>query len=190
MMGPVFEGLSKNQMTQGVSRAWIRLIQPGLQWRLVGRMAALLSVATVLTGLVVLGWVMMTERRLGGELFLVTSVFGGDPVKVRLTSLVWPALALALGLNLAVAVVLLLRYSLRIAGPAYRLERALRQLGSGDHTLRVHLRPGDELQNLAGAVNVLAESLEMSSVGDEQPAHLADQLAEAPPPRPPATSQS
>lgn len=126
----------------------------------------MLGLATVLTGLVVLGWVLLTERRLGGELFLVTAAFGNDPVKVRLTGLVWPALALALGLNLAVAVVLLLRYSLRIAGPAYRLERALRQLGGGDHTIRVHLRSGDELQDVATAVNVLAESLETTARGN------------------------
>lgn len=161
-------------------RAWIRLIQPSLQWRLVGRMATLLGVATLLTGFAVLGWVLMTERRLGGELFLVTSAFGSDPVKVRLTNLVWPALALALGLNLAVAVVLLLRYSLRIAGPAYRLERALRQLGSGNHTIRVHLRSGDELQDVATAVNVLADSLETSARGNGRDGGRTTDEAHAP----------
>lgn len=152
-------------MNVGFHRAWIRLVQPGLQWRLVGRMGALLGVATVLTGLVMLGWVGITERRLGGELFLVTTQWGDDPARIRLTRLVWPAVALALGLNLAVAVVLLLRYSLRLAGPAYRLERALRQLGAGDHTIRVHLRAGDELQGVAAAANALAETLEASAAG-------------------------
>lgn len=141
-------------------RAWLRVVQPGLQWRLVGRMGALLAFATVVTGVVVAVWIILTERRLGGELFLVTAGFGQDPAKVRLATLVWPALILALGLNLLLAVLLLLRYSLRIAGPAFRLERALRELGAGDHTLRVHLRPGDELQDLASAVNVVAEALQ------------------------------
>lgn len=151
-------------------RAWIRLIQPGFQWRLVGRMGVLLAFATVATGLVMVVWIILTERQLGGELFLVAAGFGQDPAKVRFTTLVWPALILALGLNLILAVLFLLRYSLRIAGPAFRLERALRELGAGDHTLRVRLRPGDELQNLASTVNLVAEALQVAAnrpTGDE-----------------------
>lgn len=160
-------------------RAWIRLIQPGFQWRLVGRMGAVLAFATVVTGLVVAVWIIVTERRLGGELFLVTAGFGQDPTKIRLATLVWPALTLALGLNLLLAVLLLLRYSLRIAGPAFRLERALRELGAGDHTLRVRLRPGDELQDLAVAVNVIADSLEVSALDGGRPGHPVEKPAEA-----------
>lgn len=47
----------------------------------------------------------------------------------------------------------------KIAGPVYRLEESMKQLASGDLTHKVHLRHGDELEDLQNAFNKMSESL-------------------------------
>jgi HAMP domain-containing protein len=48
----------------------------------------------------------------------------------------------------------------RTAGAAFAIRRTVDQLRLGDRGARVRLRRGDHLQELARAVNELAESLE------------------------------
>ncbi|MDD5089507.1 MAG: HAMP domain-containing protein [Candidatus Wallbacteria bacterium] len=48
----------------------------------------------------------------------------------------------------------------RIAGPIYRFEQSAKTISSGDLTMRVKLRKGDELQSLADCFNQMAENLE------------------------------
>lgn len=47
----------------------------------------------------------------------------------------------------------------KIAGPVYRLEETTRIIASGDLTYQIHLREGDELQDLQEAFNTMSESL-------------------------------
>jgi len=47
----------------------------------------------------------------------------------------------------------------KIAGPVYRLEETTRVIASGDLTCKIHLRHGDELQDLQEAFNKMSESL-------------------------------
>ena len=48
----------------------------------------------------------------------------------------------------------------RIAGPIYRIISFVRGLTSGNYSARLRLRKGDDLQDLADALNELAEKLE------------------------------
>lgn len=50
-----------------------------------------------------------------------------------------------------------LRFSHRIAGPAYRIEKTLETFMAGDHTVRAKLRQHDHLQELAASVNRFLE---------------------------------
>lgn len=47
----------------------------------------------------------------------------------------------------------------KIAGPVFRLEETTRVIASGDLTCKIHLRHGDELQDLQEAFNKMSESL-------------------------------
>jgi class 3 adenylate cyclase len=67
------------------------------------------------------------------------------------------ALATAFGLVVALALSLLLARSL--AAPVTALADATREIGRGNYAHRVHLRRSDELGQLAGAFNQMAEGL-------------------------------
>lgn len=47
----------------------------------------------------------------------------------------------------------------RIAGPAYRIEKTLREIGKGNFDIRITLRKNDELKEVADAVNDMAADL-------------------------------
>lgn len=46
-----------------------------------------------------------------------------------------------------------------IAGPAYRIENTLREIGKGNFDIHIKLRKYDELKSIANAVNDMAENL-------------------------------
>lgn len=47
----------------------------------------------------------------------------------------------------------------KIAGPAYRIERALREIGKGNLDIQIKLRKYDELQGIAEAINEMTSDL-------------------------------
>ena len=52
-----------------------------------------------------------------------------------------------------------LRFSNKIVGPIYAFGRNLQQVQQGDYTGELHLRHGDEFQNLSGVFNLTVEAL-------------------------------
>ncbi|GBD95746.1 MAG TPA: methyl-accepting chemotaxis protein [Nitrospirae bacterium] len=69
--------------------------------------------------------------------------------------LLLPAIVLSLLAALLVSIVITLFFPIKIAGPLYRIERDLKEkLAKGDLTLKFHLRKGDEVDELAEAVNI------------------------------------
>jgi len=56
----------------------------------------------------------------------------------------------------------------RIAGPVYRFEKSAKIIAEGDLSLRIRLRKGDELQELADAFNQMTESLESIVFNDRK----------------------
>jgi nitrogen fixation/metabolism regulation signal transduction histidine kinase len=47
----------------------------------------------------------------------------------------------------------------RIAGPAYRIERTLREIGKGNFDIHIKLRRYDELVSIANAINDMTSDL-------------------------------
>jgi hypothetical protein len=81
--------------------------------------------------------------------------------EVELTMLV-PLFFAILGFTLvsgAVVVFQALRFSHRIAGPAYRLVKSLERIRGGDISFRVSLRRGDHLTDVAAELNNLIDWL-------------------------------
>ena len=64
-------------------------------------------------------------------------------------------------------------YSHKIAGPIFRLERNMEQIGSGDLTVSTRLRGGDQLSLLADDLNSMVRSLNHTARG------LSEALEEA-----------
>lgn len=68
-------------------------------------------------------------------------------------------LIVCVGIGIAAMVVFIL-LSHRIAGPLYRFEKILNEVGTGDLTKRISLRKTDQLMELKEALNVLMESFD------------------------------
>ncbi len=65
-----------------------------------------------------------------------------------------PAVFISLLLALVVAVGITIFFPIRIAGPLFRIERDLKEkVGEGDLSIRFKLRKGDEVWDLANAIN-------------------------------------
>ena len=71
------------------------------------------------------------------------------------------ATTLLIELLVAIPIVYILgvRQSHRIVGPMNRLKQMLAAIGSGDFSQRITLRQGDALEDLAKAINQMAEQL-------------------------------
>lgn len=75
-------------------------------------------------------------------------------VKIRRVSdLLLPVVCAGSAVSLVVGVLLSLFLPQKIAGPIYRIEQGLRQIGSGDLTTKIKLRDDDTLKDLAENVN-------------------------------------
>ncbi len=88
----------------------------------------------------------LEERVLAARQFLV---FGQT---------LWPALAALI----VAAAVFSLYLTHRLAGPLYRLHQSARELAQGNLTLRVRLRRGDELHELANVANTALVNLDQA----------------------------
>lgn len=55
-----------------------------------------------------------------------------------------------------------IRISHKICGPVYRIRTDLAQIRKGQGQVRIHLRDGDELQNLASEINQTLDWIEQS----------------------------
>jgi nitrogen fixation/metabolism regulation signal transduction histidine kinase len=56
----------------------------------------------------------------------------------------------------------------RIAGPAYRLRKAARDVAAGNYAFRIHLRTHDYLKPTAEAFNAMLTQLETQAAADAQ----------------------
>ncbi len=75
---------------------------------------------------------------------------------------VWPAFACIL---FPAAIISSLYVTHRIAGPLYRIEQCVGELGQGNLALRIRLRAGDELQELAESLNGVISNVEQALTG-------------------------
>ncbi len=127
------------------------VIEKGLQFRYIGLVFALAFIASIVTGWTVLAtlWHFLGEKLANvypqGRLIYV----------LRTTNL---ALVRNLLLISPLIFILGLLFSHRIAGPVYRINKTLRDISKGNLSLKIRLREGDELVDLADAINNLTAS--------------------------------
>jgi methyl-accepting chemotaxis protein len=62
--------------------------------------------------------------------------------------------------DLVVIIMVGIIFSHQIAGPAFKLERCMRDIAGGDLYIQTKLRKGDHLSNLADAFNAMARTLQ------------------------------
>lgn len=108
-----------------------------------------------------------------------------------------PLLASVICLTAGFAITILyvaLRFSQRIAGPTYRITQSLKDVQEGKLDLRIKLRDGDFLEEIAQELNVtlaLIESLKGSPAGNAQTASpVADEASAAVDAAPSLTSEA
>ncbi len=89
-------------------------------------------------------------------------LMGGSPLEeqvlaasqfIALSDRLWPAILVSIPLFMVMS----LWATHKVAGPVYRLERSLKQMADGDIGLKIRLRAGDELKELAALLNRIIE---------------------------------
>ena len=94
----------------------------------------------------------------------LTAVYANSKLSIQNTSLaimpsvVFTTLVTTLALG-AVAVVLTLLTSHKIAGPMFRFEKDINRISQGDLKSRIHIRKGDQFQELAVSLNHMIDAL-------------------------------
>jgi len=135
------------------------IIQKGLQFRYIGLVFTLALIASLVTGWTVFatGWHFLGEK--------LASVYpqGRLVYVVRATNL---ALIRNLLLISPLIFILGLLFSHRIAGPVYRISKTLEDISKGNLGLKIRLREGDELVDLADMINNLTDSLNKTILTD------------------------
>ncbi|HDP16272.1 MAG TPA: methyl-accepting chemotaxis protein [Candidatus Omnitrophica bacterium] len=136
-------------------RRRVYIIKKGLQFRYIGIVFALAFLASMVTGYTVFatGWTLLGEK--------LANVYPQG----RLVY-VFRATNIALIRNLLFVspfiFILGLLFSHKIAGPVYRIEKTIYDMSKGNLTLRIRLRKGDELWDLADIINAMTEKLDNS----------------------------
>lgn len=135
------------------------IIKKGLQFRYIGLVFGLALVASLVTGWTVFatGWHFLGEK--------LASVYPqGRLIYVfRATNF---ALIRNLFLVSPLVFILALLFSHRIAGPVYRIEKTLDEIAKGNLGLKIRLREGDELVDLAYMINSMTERFNNTIVSD------------------------
>lgn len=81
-------------------------------------------------------------------------------IKIRsFLQLLWPVVLGGLIIGAVVGLLVALFYPHPIAGPLYRIEKELKEVGKGNLTLHLRLRKGDELKELAEVINSMVADL-------------------------------
>jgi methyl-accepting chemotaxis protein len=137
-------------MTPSKFRRSRKLIQPGLQLRLIGSFVGLAAIA-LLGQFLLLGYRLTSAASnmegSGGEL-------AAEVPRVMLEGLTFSLIVL-LPVTFAFGILL----TFRIAGPIYNFERFLKSVSRGEQLTPCKIRDGDELQNLCDAINEATEPL-------------------------------
>lgn len=147
----------------GDSQAYTRsryLVDRGYQLRFVARIFLVVLTVGILSALLAtsLVWVILYRPEPDSRTLLIAS-------------LVAIATMLFIELLLTVPIVFFLgvQQSRRIVGPMNRLLRTLEAIGQGDFSKRLSVRHGDTLEDLAKAINKMAERLQQRPGNPSQP---------------------
>ena len=102
-----------------------------------------------------LTWIAMTMTLLGGLLLASVTMF--FIFKVQTVNHLVIGNAVSAVLMTVLSMRYMIRFSHRIAGPAFRLERTLREVADGGYEGHVRLRKKDYLKHVADSVNYLID---------------------------------
>ena len=137
------------------------LIKRGLQLRYIGLIFALAVLASIVTGYTVFatGWTLLGEKLASvypqGRLIYVFKA--ANIALIRNLLLISP-LIFILGVL----------FSHKIAGPVYRIEKSLYEISKGNLALKIKLRSGDELWDMANIINDMTEALSKTIALDKE----------------------
>jgi len=147
-------------MSRPILRRRQYIIKKGLQFRYIGLVFGLALIASLVTGWTVFatGWHFLGEK--------LASVYpqGRLVYVLRATNL---ALIRNLLLISPLIFILGLLFSHKIAGPVYRIEKTLGDIAKGNLGLKIRLRDGDELVDLADMINNLVENFNKTIISDK-----------------------
>jgi methyl-accepting chemotaxis protein len=115
----------------------------------------------------------------------LTAVYANSRLTIQNTSLaimpsvVFTTLITTLALGVVVIVVTLL-VSHKIAGPMFRFEKDINRIAQGDLESRIHIRKGDQFQEMAMALNRMVESIAgrlktVRDMADDKMRHCIDE---------------
>jgi len=115
----------------------------------------------------------------------LTAVYANSRLTIQNTSLaimpsvVFTTLITTLALGVVVIVVTLL-VSHKIAGPMFRFEKDINRIAQGDLQSRIHIRKGDQFQEMAMALNRMVESIAgrlktVRDMADDKMRHCIDE---------------
>jgi methyl-accepting chemotaxis protein len=141
--------------TQSIRRSR-KLIQPGLQLRLIFSFVGL-------AGLALLGQFLLLGYRLS------EAATGEGALEAEVPRAMLEVLTFSLVILLPVIGAIGVLLTFRIAGPVYRFEQFLASVASGEQIGPCKLRDGDELQSLCDAINAATESVRRRSLETSAP---------------------
>jgi methyl-accepting chemotaxis protein len=141
-------------MPRPVLRRRQYIIKKGLQFRYIGLVFGLALIASIVTGWTVFatGWYFLGEK--------LASVYPQG-------RLIYVLRATNLALIRNLLFILGLLFSHKIAGPVYRIEKTLGDISKGNLGLKIRLRDGDELVDLAYTINNLVENFNKTIISDK-----------------------
>ncbi|MFW6159077.1 MAG: HAMP domain-containing protein [Planctomycetota bacterium] len=161
-------------MAKGPSRRRILVVEPKLQFRYL----ILPLVVTVTTGVCLLVFFYLQAEALRAA----AGAEGPLQEDIRTTQLVGALTvgAVVLG-HIALVVWLGLVASHKIAGPVYRVKQTMNEVASGNETVRITLRKGDHLKDVARAFNAMMDRLaEDRPPGSGDPGEQMDESLDLP----------
>jgi nitrogen fixation/metabolism regulation signal transduction histidine kinase len=135
------------------------LIDSGLQIRIFLRFLMMVTFAAVLAGVVTIWYAHRQEKLNHASLYYVTNTMGEDPKKMSQTDIILPALAISEAVMIVVTALFALFYSHRIAGPVYRLKKAMEEVSQGNMDIQVKIRKNDEFHDLAENFNAMLKNV-------------------------------
>ncbi len=146
-----------------MTKKWKRrnyLVNRSLQPRYMAMVAVLILIMSVL-----MGWIVYSTMW-----YTLSEMLEGDPmlyVKFRAMNMALLGRFLTvILLGSALAVLLMMFISHRIAGPLFRLERTIKEMGGGKIPVKVNLRKKDEFKQLAEVVNSVIRRMEEKAEKD------------------------
>lgn len=124
-------------------------IAKGMQSKFAGTILLLVFLITVITAcnIYVLGSFFLSTQA------TLTEGQTAEGMMRHFVMTLWPRLLLLVLVNVIIIFIVSIMYSHQIAGPAYKLEKCIQRIASGDLTFEIHLRKNDNLKELAAAIN-------------------------------------